>query len=67
MTEPKHAAPRKASDISPKVTAATVAAAVTTIGVYIVETLVPGLDIPSLVEGAITTVLVFAGGYIVRD
>lgn len=63
----EHAAPpRAATDISPKVTAATVAAAVTTIAVWAVEAST-GIDIPSLVEGAVTTVLVFAGGYLIRD
>lgn len=62
-TTPAHRAP---TDISPKVTAATVAAAVTTIAVWGIESTF-GVDIPSLVEGAMTTVLVFASGYIIRD
>jgi hypothetical protein len=57
---------RPADDISPKVTAAALAAAVTTIAVWVIE-YTTGIDIPSLVEGAVTTVLVFAGGYLVRD
>lgn len=59
-------ADRPATDISPKVAAATAAAALTTILVWGVE-LATGLDIPSIVEGSFTTLLVFGAGYLVRD
>lgn len=51
--------------ISPKVGAAAAAAAVTTIGCWIAE--VNGLSIPAEVQGAITTVLVFAAGWAIND
>lgn len=54
------------TSISPKVTAAAGAAAVTTIGVWLIEA-TASIDIPSPVEVAITTVLVFALGWLVRD
>ena len=57
---------RPATDISPKVTAAAVAAAVATILVWGIETLT-GIDIPTLVEGAGTVLLTFGAGYLIRD
>lgn len=66
MNDTRPSTRRAATDISPKVTAATLAAAVTTIGVYVFES-TTGIDLPSLVEGAITTILVFGGGYVIRD
>lgn len=65
---PKHrnSIARDPLDISPKVGLATVAAAVATIGVWAIES-GTGIDIPQLVEGAITTVLVFVGGYLPYD
>jgi len=64
--EPRHTYRRPASDISPKVAAATVAAAVTTIAVWGVEAST-GIDIPTAVEIALTSVLVFVGGYLIPD
>ena len=48
--------------VSPKVTAATAAAAVSQIVVYVVEQFGP--DLPTLVEGAVATLMVFAAGYL---
>lgn len=51
--------------ISPKVTAATVAAAVVTVVVWIAST--AGVEVPTEVQGAVTTILVAAAGYFVPD
>lgn len=51
--------------ISPKVTAATIAAAVVTILVWIAAT--AGVDVPVAVQGALTTIAVAALGYLVPD
>lgn len=48
-------------NINPKVTAAASAAAVTTLIAWIASLL--GLSVPAEVQGAITTILVFAAGY----
>lgn len=53
-------------NISPKVGAATAAAAAVTILVWGVEAST-GIDIPSIVEGAATTLGVFVLGYLVPD
>lgn len=65
-TTPTPAAPRPPLAISPKVTAATVAAAVVTIGVWALETYA-GVSLPPAVQGAATTLLVFVGGYLPAD
>lgn len=60
--------------VSPKVVTATVgsgvAIAVTTVGVYVIETAAK-IDIPSPVEGAIAIIIgaagAFLGGYLKRD
>jgi hypothetical protein len=69
MSEPKHRrtlidqpTPRPTD----KVTAATAAVAATAIVVWVVE-YATGIDIPSLVEGAVATVAVFGAGYLKRD
>ncbi len=49
-------------NINPKVTAAVLAAAVTTILAWVVSLL--GLEIPAEVQGAVTTVLVGVAGYL---
>jgi len=51
--------------VSPKVVAATIAAAVVTILVWIATS--AGLDVPVAVQGAVTTILVFAAGYLKLD
>lgn len=51
--------------ISPKVTAAALAAAIVTIIVWGAS--LAGVEIPTVVQGAIITVLVAAAGYVVRD
>lgn len=51
--------------ISPKVTAATLAAALVTIIAWIASML--GTTLPVEVQGAITTILVLAAGYFVTD
>jgi hypothetical protein len=48
-------------NINPKVTAATVAGALTTIIVWLLT--FAGIDMPVVVQGAITSILVFAAGY----
>ena len=48
--------------INPKVTAAALAAAVTTVIAWLLET--AGLVLPNQVQGAITTILVFVAGYL---
>ena len=47
--------------MNPKVTAALVAAAVTTILAWLLTLL--GVEVPNEVQGAITSVLVFVAGY----
>ena len=49
-------------NINPKVTAAVVAAAVTTIIAWLLT--LAGIQLPNEVQGAITTVLVFTAGYL---
>ena len=51
--------------ISPKVTAAALAAALVTIIVWGAS--IAGVEIPTVVQGAIITILVAAAGYVVRD
>jgi hypothetical protein len=51
--------------ISPKVTAAALAAALVTIIVWGASLV--GVEIPTVVQGAIITILVAASGYVVRD
>ncbi|MFZ9846308.1 MAG: hypothetical protein ACO3JT_09075 [Candidatus Nanopelagicales bacterium] len=53
------------SNISPKVTAATAAAALVTIIVWIAS--LAGVDVPLEVAGALTTILVAIAGYAVTD
>jgi hypothetical protein len=53
------------SNISPKVTAAAVAAALVTIIVWGAGMI--GLDIPEVVQGALITIIVAAAGYLVTD
>ncbi len=57
---------RAATDISTKVAAATLGGAVATIGIWGIEAGF-GIDLPQLVEGAITTLVVFAAGWIPKD
>ena len=49
-------------NVNPKVTAAVLAAAVTTIIAWLLKT--AGLELPNEVQGAITTILVFVAGYL---
>lgn len=51
--------------ISPKVTAATLAAAIVTILVWGAN--VAGVEVPSEVQGAVTTILVAVAGYFAPD
>ena len=51
--------------ISPKVTAAALAAAIVTVIVWGAS--LAGVEIPTVVQGAIITILVAAAGYVVRD
>ena len=51
--------------ISPKVTAATIAAALVTILVWIASLL--GIDVPAEAQGAVTVLLVAVIGYLVPD
>jgi hypothetical protein len=51
--------------ISPKVTAAALAAAIVTIIVWGAS--LAGVEIPTVVQGAIITIIVAAAGYVVRD
>jgi hypothetical protein len=51
--------------VSPKVTAATTAAAATTIISYLLT--LAGIEIPAEVQGAITIILVALAGYLVPD
>lgn len=48
--------------VNPKVTAAVLAAAVTTIIAWLLTT--AGITLPNEVQGAITTILVFVAGYL---
>jgi len=52
-------------NISPKVTAATIAAALVTIIVWVASA--AGVNVPLEVQGAITTILVAIAGYLVTD
>lgn len=49
-------------NVNPKVTAAVLAAAVTTIIAWLLST--AGITLPNEVQGAITTILVFVAGYL---
>lgn len=51
--------------ISPKVTAATIAAAVTTLAVWGAS--LAHIDVPVAAQGALTTLAVLILGYVVRD
>ena len=51
--------------VSPKVTAATLAAAIVTLVVWIAGMF--GVDIPEVAQGAIITILVALAGYVVTD
>jgi len=51
--------------VSPKVTAAAVAAAIVTCLVWVASA--AGIDVPLEVQGAVTTILVFVAGYLVSD
>jgi uncharacterized protein YcfJ len=57
---------RPAGDISPKVAAASVGAAIGSILIWGFET-GTGVDVPTLVEGAVAVLLTFGLGYLVRD
>ena len=48
-------------NVNPKVTAAVLAAAVTTILAWLLTLL--GVELPNQVQGAVTSVLVFVAGY----
>jgi hypothetical protein len=52
-------------NISPKVTAATIAAALVTIIVWVASA--AGVTVPLEVQGAVTTILVAVAGYLVTD
>jgi hypothetical protein len=51
--------------ISPKVTAATLAAAIVTLVVWLAS--LAGITIPEVAQGAIVTILVAIAGYLVTD
>jgi len=51
--------------ISPKVTAATLAAAIVTLVVWLAS--LAGVTIPEVAQGAIITILVALAGYLVTD
>jgi hypothetical protein len=53
------------SNISPKVTAATIAAALVTIIVWVASA--AGVTVPLEVQGAVTTIIVAIAGYLVTD
>jgi hypothetical protein len=53
------------SNISPKVTAAAIAAALVTIIVWGAG--MAGVEIPEVVQGALITIIVAAAGYLVSD
>lgn len=48
-------------NVNPKVTAAVLAAAVTTLIAWLLT--LAGIELPNQVQGAITTILVFVAGY----
>lgn len=48
-------------NVNPKVTAAVVAAAVTTVIAWLLT--LAGVEVPNQVQGAITSILVFVAGY----
>lgn len=48
--------------VNPKVTAAVLAAAVTTLIAWLLT--LAGIELPNNVQGAITTILVFVAGYL---
>lgn len=52
-------------NVSPKVIAATLAAAIVTILVWIANA--AGISVPVEVQGAVTTILVFVAGYLKLD
>ena len=52
-------------NISPKVTAATIAAALVTIIVWAASA--AGVNVPLEVQGAVTTIIVAIAGYLVTD
>ena len=52
-------------NISPKVTAATLAAAIVTLVVWLAS--LAGVDIPEVAQGAIVTILVAIAGYVATD
>lgn len=52
-------------NVSPKVLASTLAAALVTILVWAASA--AGVDVPTEVQGAITTILVFVAGYLKLD
>jgi type IV secretory pathway VirB2 component (pilin) len=52
-------------NISPKVTAATIAAALVTVIVWVAAA--AGVSVPLEVQGAVTTILVAVAGYFVTD
>jgi type IV secretory pathway VirB2 component (pilin) len=52
-------------NISPKVTAATIAAALVTVIVWVAAA--AGVSVPLEVQGAVTTILVAVAGYFVPD
>ncbi len=52
-------------NISPKVTAATLAAAIVTLVVWLAS--LAGVDIPEVAQGAIVTILVALAGYLATD
>jgi ABC-type enterobactin transport system permease subunit len=53
------------SSVSPKVIAGTLAAAIVTIIVWAASA--AGISVPVEVQGAVTTILVFAAGYLKLD
>lgn len=57
---------RQPGDVSEKVTAATLAAAVGAIAIWAVES-AASIDLPQFVEAAVVTVLVALAGYFIPD
>lgn len=53
------------SNVSPKVAASTLAAALVTIIVWVAS--IAGVEIPELVQGALITIIVALAGYFVTD
>ena len=53
------------SNLSPKVVASTLAAAIVTIIVWVASA--AGVNVPTEVQGAIITILVFVAGYVKLD